>query len=506
MRPTIFDKSRRGVGGCAVFDTEFPTTVPTELFDASLLHATPPALPELTEFEVVRHYTQLSLDNHGLDTGAYPLGSCTMKYNPKRNDAMADLSGFRDAHPHQPADSLPGLWEMMYGLQCYIAELTGMDAVSLQPAAGAHGELAGLLIIRTYFQTRNQKRRIVLIADSAHGTNPASAAMAGFTCGIIPTTRNGLMDIDALKAALTPEVAALMLTNPSTLGLFEERIAEIANLIHDNGSLLYYDGANMNALMGIVRPGDMGFDVMHVNVHKTLSTPHGGGGPGAGPIAVKAFLREYLPVPVAARADDTYAPAYDPAHSIGSMKAFYGHIAVLVRAYAYILTMGATGLKEASENAVLNANYIQARLADVLPPVFDKLCMHECLLSGENLSVSAYSFAKRLIDYGVHPPTLVGAGCVYFGENLKSAMLIEPTETETKESLDHLIAAFRAVVGETQYDKALVETAPHSTRIGKIAALAMDEVTDAACLRGGRDASLASRDRSTLPHCIRSLE
>jgi len=280
------------------------------------------------------------------------------------------------------------------------------------------------------------------------------------------------MDIHALKSALTPDVAALMLTNPSTLGLFEEHIGEIASLIHDNGSLLYYDGANMNALMGIARPGDMGFDVMHINVHKTLSTPHGGGGPGAGPIGVKTFLREYLPVPIAAFSNGLYAPNYELAHSIGSMKAFYGHIAVLIRAYSYIRTMGAAGLKEASENAVLNANYIQAQLADVLPPVFDKLCMHECLLSGEKLSVSAYSFAKRLIDYGVHPPTLIGAGCVYFGENLKSAMLIEPTETETKESLDHLIAAFRSILEETLRDKTLVETAPHSSLVGKVEARA----------------------------------
>ena len=265
-----------------------------------------------------------------------------------------------------------------------------------------------------------------------------------------------------------------MLTNPSTLGLFEERIEEISKLIHDNGSLLYYDGANMNALMGICRPGDMGFDVMHINVHKTLSTPHGGGGPGGGPIGVKAFLRDYLPAPVAARKDENYFPDYDLKHSIGSVKAFYGHVAVLVRAYSYILTMGAAGLKEASENAVLNANYMQAQLRDFLPPVFDKLCMHECLLSGNKLSVSAYSFAKRLIDYGVHPPTLVGAGCVYFGEDLKSAMLIEPTETETKESLDDLIAVFRTVLGEMKEDKNLVETAPHFAPIGKVEARAKE--------------------------------
>jgi glycine dehydrogenase subunit 2 len=393
-----------------------------------------------------------------------------MKYNPKRNDAAASLTGFRDAHPHQPPETLPGLWEMMHRLQRYIAELTGMDDVSLQPAAGAHGELAGLLIIHKYYATRGDKRSVVLIADAAHGTNPASAAMAGFTCRILPTTRNGLMDMKALERELTSDVAALMLTNPSTFGLFEEGIEEIARLVHGNGSLLYYDGANMNALMGIARPGDMGFDVMHLNVHKTLSTPHGGGGPGGGPIGVRRFLRDYLPAPVAVHADGRYSPRYDLPHSIGRVKSFYGHVAVLVRAYAYILTMGAAGLKEASENAVLNANYVQARLSDFLPPVFDKTCMHECLLSGSGLTVSAYSFAKRLIDYGIHPPTLVGAGCVYFGDALKSAMLIEPTETETKESLDHLIAIFRTILGEAQANQALVETAPHSSPVGKVEA------------------------------------
>lgn len=476
MRDTIFDKSRPGVSGHCVQDAEFSGDAPADIFAgtsaAGLLRTQPLGLPELAEIEVVRHYTQLSLDNHGVDSGTYPLGSCTMKYNPKRNDAMANLDGFRHAHPAQPPETLPGLWEMMSGLQGHIAELMGMDHVSLQPAAGAHGELAGLLIIRKYFETRKEKRGVVLIADAAHGTNPASAAMAGFTCRIIPTTAEGLMDIDALKNALTPEVAALMLTNPSTLGLFEERIEDIARLIHGNGSLLYYDGANMNALMGITRPGDMGFDVMHINVHKTLSTPHGGGGPGGGPIGVKAFLRDYLPAPIAASANGRFAPDYALPHSIGSVKAYFGHVAVLVRAYSYILTLGPAGLREASENAVLNANYVQAMLADFLPPVFNKLCMHECLLSGNRLSVSAYSFAKRLIDYGIHPPTLVGAGCVYFGEELKSAMLIEPTETETRESLDAMIAVFRKVLTEMQQDKSLVETAPHSSPIGRVEARA----------------------------------
>ena len=472
MRPTIFDQSRSGVSGYAIFDAEFSSEMPRELFGDELLRNKPLNLPEATEIEIVRHYTQLSLDNHGVDNGTYPLGSCTMKYNPKRNGAMANLGGFRDVHPQQPAATFSGLWEMMFNLQNYIAEITGMDAVSLQPAAGAHGELAGLLMIHKYFKSHGEKRHIVLIADSAHGTNPASAAMAGFTCRIIPTTRAGLIDIEALKLEITSEVAALMITNPSTFGLFEVGIEEISELIHSNGSLLYYDGANLNALMGIVRPGDMGFDVIHINTHKTLSTPHGGGGPGAGPVGVKAFLRNYLPIPIAVRKNDgngdIYIPEYNLPNSIGSIVAFYGHIAVLIRAYCYILTLGASGLKEATENAVLNANYIQAQLEYFLPPVFNNLCMHECLLSGKNLSVSAYSFAKRLIDYEIHPPTVVGAGCVYFGEEMRSAMLIEPTETETKESLDNLIAIFKVVLSEMQNDQKLIETAPHSSRTGRV--------------------------------------
>ncbi|MFO0388308.1 MAG: aminomethyl-transferring glycine dehydrogenase subunit GcvPB [Alphaproteobacteria bacterium] len=470
MRPTIFDISRAGVSGHTILDTEFSVSDCGKYYDSAMLRAAAPALPELAEIEVVRHYTQLSLENHGVDSGAYPLGSCTMKYNPKRNDVFANLSGFRDVHPHQPAHTQAGLWEMLCHLQSYIAEITGMDAVSVQPAAGAHGELAGLLVIRKYFEARGEKRKIVLIADNAHGTNPASAAMAGFTCRIVPTQRNGLLDIEALKAELNGDVAAFMLTNPSTFGLFEDRIEEIAKLVHANGALLYYDGANMNALMGITRPGDMGFDVMHINVHKTLSTPHGGGGPGAGPVGVKNFLKDHLPMPLAQGQGDIYSPNYSIPASIGRVKAFHGHVAVLARAFAYIRTMGAEGLKEASENAVLNANYVQARLKDILPPVFDKTCMHECLLSGNKLSISVYSFAKRLIDYGIHPPTLVGAGCVYFGEDLKSAMLIEPTETETKESLDHLIDIFRKVLAEITQYKELVETAPHSASIGKIEA------------------------------------
>lgn len=425
-------------------------------------------LPEVSEVDVVRHFTRLSQESHGVDNGPYPLGSCTMKYNPKRNDALAALPGFACAHPLQDADTLGGVWEMYVRLQGMICEITGMDACCLVPAAGAHGELAGLLVIRAHFDRQNNRRPVVLVPDSAHGTNPASAAMAGFECRIVPSDLKGRVDLVALREMLTPDVAAFMLTNPSTLGLFEDQIVEIADAVHANGSLLYYDGANLNALMGIVRPGDMGFDVVHVNVHKTFSTPHGGGGPGAGPVAVKAALAPYLPSPIAVRRDGVAQRDDDRPLSIGKMKSFHGHVAVLLRAYGYLRTMGAAGLRQASENAVLNANYLQRRLSHMLPPVYAQFCKHETLLSGERLNTSARQFAKRLIDYGIHPPTLVGAGCVYFPGDLKSAMLIEPTETETKASLDYQVEIFQRVFDEDATDEALVESAPVSRKIARI--------------------------------------
>ena len=425
-------------------------------------------LPEVSEVDVVRHFTRLSHESHGVDNGPYPLGSCTMKYNPKRNDVLARLPGFENAHPLQDTDTLGGVWEMYERLQTMVCEITGMDACCLAPAAGAHGELAGLLVIRAHFARLNNRRPIVLVPDSAHGTNPASAAMAGFDCRIVPSDLKGRVDLVALKSMLTPDVAAFMLTNPSTLGLFEDQIVEIADAVHANGSLLYYDGANLNALMGIVRPGDMGFDVVHVNVHKTFSTPHGGGGPGAGPVAVKAALAAYLPSPVVVRRDGVAQPDADRPLSIGKMKSFHGHVGVLLRAYGYLRTMGGAGLRQASTHAVLNANYLQHRLSHMLPPVYKQFCKHETLLSGEKLNTSARQFAKRLIDYGIHPPTLVGAGCVYFPGDLKSAMLIEPTETETKASLDYQVAIFQLVFDEDTNDEALVESAPISRKIARI--------------------------------------
>jgi glycine dehydrogenase subunit 2 len=467
--PGILERSRPGISGAAIFDAEFSAAPVHGLLDPGDLRASPPDLPELTEVEVVRHFTLLSRDCHGVDNGAYPLGSCTMKYNPKRNDAVAALPGFATAHPWQPASTLPGLWELLASLQDHLAEITGMDAVTLQPAAGAHGEFTGLLVMRRHFEERGEARRdVILIPDSAHGTNPASAAMCGYACRIIPSTRDGLLDVDAMRALLTERVAGLMLTNPSTLGLFETRIEEIAGLIHANGSLLYYDGANLNALMGLVRPGDMGFDIIHVNTHKTFATPHGGGGPGAGPCGVKAFLEPYLPVPVIRRVHGAARPDFDRPRSVGKVKSFFGHVEVLVRAYAYILTNGPDGLRMASENAVLNANYLQSRLGDLLPPVFSQRCMHECLLSGGGLKVNPFDFVKRLIDFGVHPPTLVGAGCVHFSDEYDAAMLIEPTESESRASLDALIESFRKVASEAAVAPYMIETAPHTTKVAKV--------------------------------------
>ncbi len=466
---TLYARSRPGISGAQIFDADFDETPALQLdLPSDLIRDRPLGLPELTEIDVVRHFTNLSKWSHGVDNGPYPLGSCTMKYNPKRNDRVAALDGFRFAHPRQPTATLEGVWEAFADLQEAIAELTGMDAVTLQPAAGAHGEFTGLLVIKKHFQKLGQDRRIILIPDSAHGTNPASASMAGFSCKIIPTDSRGLMDLGALEKQVNDRVAGLMLTNPSTLGLFEENIEKIAAMLHEAGALLYYDGANLNALMGLVRPGDMGFDVIHINTHKTLSTPHGGGGPGAGPCGVKAFLEPYLPVPVVRRANGKVVVDFDRPESIGKVKNHFGHTEVLLRALAYILTHGGPGLRTATENAVLNANYIQARLADLLPPIFEQRCMHECLLSGGSLEVNAFDFVKRLIDFGIHPPTLVGAGCVHFAKEYSAAMLIEPTETESKATLDHMIEQFRKVAKEAAVAPYMIETSPHTASVAKV--------------------------------------
>ncbi len=442
------------------------------------LRAEAPDLPEVSEVEAVRHFTHLSQRNHGVDSGFYPLGSCTMKYNPKINEEAALLPGFTGMHPFQPPETAQGCLKLMYELDRMLSEITGMDRVSLQPSAGAHGELTGLMMIKAYHDWKhtadpvnNPVRRIkMIIPDSAHGTNPASAAAAGFETVEVKSGTNGGVDLAALRAVTGPDTAGLMLTNPSTLGLFEENICEIADIIHKAGGLLYYDGANANAIMGITRPGDMGFDVVHLNLHKTFSTPHGGGGPGSGPVGVKKELVPFLPVPVIEARDtqkaNQYFLDYDRPLSIGKVRSFYGNFGVAVRAYAYIMVLGAEGLKQVSENAVLNANYIMERLKNVYSIPYDRRCMHEFVMScaGQKFKangISALDVAKRLIDFGFHPPT------VYFPLIVKEAVMIEPTETESRETLDEFIEAMLVIADEAEKDPELLRTAPHTTPVSR---------------------------------------
>lgn len=420
---------------------------------------TNPELQPMPELTLVRQYTAWSRENFGVDTGSYPLGSCTMKYNPKRNDALAEQTGFQALHPLQPRETMSGLARIYEELRGFVAELIGMDDVDLTPAAGAHGELKGLLIARRYFEDRGEhQRNEVIIPDSAHGTNPASATMVGYKCRIIPTRMDGLMDTNALRAALSDKTAVVMTTNPSTFGVFEEEIGDMVAATHAVGALIYYDGANMNALMGHTTPGLMGFDIAHINVHKTLSTPHGGGGPGAGPIGVKAPLRKYISTGLSG------SGTRDPLRT----KLFFGHVSVLLRAYCYIRTMGPDGLRQASSDAVLNANYLMRRLEPIIPPVFDRPCMHEALLDGAALPISTFDLAKRMIDFEVHPPTLVGAGCVYFGEALNQAMLFEPTESETKADLDRLVEIIAQIVDEAKSGSNIAASAPITRKISRV--------------------------------------
>lgn len=422
--------------------------------------------PEVSEVEVIRHYTNLSNKNYGVDTGFYPLGSCTMKYNPKINENMARLDGFANIHPYQPEETVQGALKLMHELDEALCELTGMDKMTLQPAAGAHGELTGLMLIKAYHEKRGDtKRTKIIVPDSAHGTNPASAAMAGFDTLEVKSTEEGTVDIESLKNILSDEIAGLMLTNPNTLGLFEKDIKEIADLVHSCGGLLYYDGANANAIMGITRPGDMGFDVVHLNLHKTLSTPHGGGGPGSGPVGVKKSLIEYLPVPVVEKDENRYFLNYDYPNTIGKVKDFYGHFGVLVKTYSYILTMGKDGLKKASEVAVLNSNYVMSLLRDDYYLPIDTIYKHEFVLGGlkeENLEVKTLDIAKRLLDFGFHPPT------VYFPLIINEALMIEPTETESKETLDKFANVLKQIAKEAIENPEMVKEAPHNTPVRRI--------------------------------------
>jgi glycine dehydrogenase subunit 2 len=459
----VFQRSRTGRRAAHLPRHDLPVPdVPAEL-----RRSRPPRLPELPEVELVRHFTELTTRNFGIDTGFYPLGSCTMKYNPRVNERVAALPGFRDLHPHQAEDGSQGALELMHGLQEMLVEITGLDAVSLQPAAGSQGELTGLLLMRAYFADRGEgeRRRKIVVADTAHGTNPASVTMAGYELVKVDTDARGNIDLDDLRAKVDDETAGLMLTNPSTLGLFDEHIEEIARIFHEIGGLLYYDGANLNAVCGISRPGDMGFDIVHINLHKTFSQPHGGGGPGGGPIAVRRQLEAYLPVPAVVQDGKRFRLDYDRPKSIGKVRAFTGPFGVFVRSYAFILAWGRE-LKTMSEDAVLNANYLLALLRGSYDLPYARLCMHEFVLSARSLKrehgVSALDVAKRLMDYGFHPPT------IYFPLVVPEALMIEPTETETKETLDEFADAMVAIAREASESPQVIKTAPHDRPVKRL--------------------------------------
>jgi len=467
--PLLFERSRPGREGFSLPASDVPDVEPSEHLPPEALRDAIPGLPELSEVDVVRHFTRLSTWNAAVDLGLYPLGSCTMKYNPKVNEKIARLPGFANAHPLQPIPLLQGFLELCFELERQLAEITGMDRVTLQPAAGAQGELAGVMMIRAYHAHRGERRTRVLVPDSAHGTNPASAARNGYEVVSIPSGEDGLLHPEPVAAAMSEDVAALMITNPSTLGLFEEHIARIAEIVHAKGGLVYGDGANLNALLGIARPGDLGIDVMHLNLHKTFSTPHGGGGPGAGPVGVKQLLAPYLPTPVVRRREASegggFALDEDLPHSIGRLHANTGNAGMLVRALAYLRSLGPDGLRRCAEMAVLNANYLLARLRGVYALPYDRRVMHECVLSDRNLAdtgVTTLDVAKRLIDYGYHPPT------VYFPLIVHGAIMIEPTESESLEGLDRFAEAMLAIASEAREDPDLVRSAPHHTRLARL--------------------------------------
>ncbi len=462
----IFELSKPGRIAYSLSECDVPEVEPTEVIPKHMLRSKPAALPEVFEVDVIRHYTELSRRNFGVDNGFYPLGSCTMKYNPKINEDVARFSGFAKIHPYQPEESIQGALELLYTLQNDLAALTGMAQMTLQPAAGAHGEWTGLMLIKAYHESRGEQRTKVIVPDSSHGTNPASAAVAGFDTVTIKSNSRGMIDLDALRAAVGEDTAALMLTNPSTLGLFEEQIEEIAKIVHDAGGLLYYDGANSNAIMGITRPGDMGFDVVHLNLHKTMSTPHGGGGPGAGPVGVNSKLLPFLPKPIVSKREDgSYYWDHERPQSIGRVKAFYGNFGILVRAYTYIRTYGPEGLRKVSEYAVLNANYMMHRLSSHYEVPYPGICKHEFVLSGKKFKqygINTLDIAKRLLDFNYHPPT------IYFPLNVEECIMIEPTETESKETIDGFIDTMIQIAEEAKNDPEIVKTAPHHTVINRL--------------------------------------
>lgn len=464
--PLIFERSKEGRYAYSLPQSDIKTDAVSSILDEKFIRKEKAELPEVAELDLVRHYTELSNKNFGVDSGFYPLGSCTMKYNPKINEKVARIPGFAESHPLQDEDQVQGSLEIIYSLQEELKEITGMDEVTLQPAAGAHGEWTALMIFKAYHQKNGEGHRDeVIVPDSAHGTNPASASFAGFKSVTVKSNERGEVDIDDLKRVVNENTAAIMLTNPNTLGIFEKNIMEIREIVHEAGGLLYYDGANLNAIMDKVLPGDMGFDAVHLNLHKTFTGPHGGGGPGSGPVGVKKELASYLPKPMVIKEGQTYKYDNDIENSIGRVKPFYGNFGIYLRAYTYIRTMGAEGLKEVSEAAVLNANYIKASLKDYFEIPYEQYCKHEFVLSGSKQKehgVRTLDMAKRLLDFGVHPPT------IYFPLNVEEGMMIEPTETESKETLDHFINAMIEIAEEAKNDPDKVLEAPHTTIIDRL--------------------------------------
>ena len=468
----IFERSSPGKSGAELPPLDVPAVALEDALGADYVRPDIEGFPEVSELEVLRNFTRLSTWNYGIDTGLYPLGSCTMKYNPRVNEAVAALPGLATDHPYTPESLAQGCLKILAETARCLVEITGLDAVSLEPAAGAQGELTGLLMIRAYLDDAGLRRKYILIPDSAHGTNPASVTIAGYEVRDLKSDRRGCVDLKALEQAMTEEVAGLMLTNPNTLGIFETEIAAICRIVHAKGGLVYMDGANMNALVGVARPGDFGVDVMHLNLHKTFSTPHGGGGPGSGPVAVRRILEPYLPAPIIeTSADGAYRLNYHRPKSIGRVRGFYGNFGMAVRALAYILAYGPDGLRQATEDAVLNANYVKAKIADLYDLPYDAPSMHECVFSDRRQAargVRTGDIAKRLIDYGFHPYT------TSFPLIVPGAMMIEPTESASKDELDAFVDALRSIAHEVEEDPQVVRTAPHSTRISRL-----DEVTAA---------------------------
>ncbi|RXT13653.1 aminomethyl-transferring glycine dehydrogenase subunit GcvPB [Ammoniphilus sp. CFH 90114] len=467
----IFEISKAGRHAYSLPACDVPEVDITSVLPGQFIRQEPAELPEVSELELVRHYTELSNRNHGIDNGFYPLGSCTMKYNPKINEDVARYAGFAKIHPYQAEETIQGALKVMYDLQTELAEITGMDEVTLQPAAGAQGEWTALMMIRAYHESRGENRTKVIVPDTAHGTNPASASVAGLDTVTISSDENGLVNVEELRKAVGPDTAALMLTNPNTLGLFEEHILEIAEIVHEAGGLLYYDGANANAILGIARPGDMGFDVVHLNLHKTFTGPHGGGGPGSGPIGCKKELSPFIPRPQVVKDGEQYRLNYDIPESIGRVKGYYGNFGINLRAFVYIRSNGPEGLLRVSQEAVLNANYMMRKLAPYYDLPYDRVCKHEFVLSGrrqKKLGVRTLDIAKRLLDFGYHPPT------IYFPLIVEECMMFEPTETESKETIDQFIDVMIQIAKEAEENPSVVQEAPHHTVVTRL-----DEVTAA---------------------------